>query len=271
MIAKLALIGLLAWLPLAAQAEGLTPSAEGSGLRLTAEPAERPFVSSTLQAMADFGLTPLRWRAWDLAYLAPEAVGLAVLLNNDVPLYGRMALGDSRKPWLDHSMPAISSLGDGFIEFAGAALADKLGDARLARTSAVAMQGLVVVSVYSTVLKTAAWSNRPSQDDSAHRFWDFGQSSTGFPSGHAFSAFCVAEVYGAEYGRWWTYPFACLIAYSRIYNQAHWPSDVYAGTLLGIAAGCQARQAAKSGGAPAIHLSQAIGSGTPLLVADAHF
>jgi undecaprenyl-diphosphatase len=258
---------LAAQLPLAAapsgEAAGLTPSAQGS--------AERPFVSSTLWAMADFGLTPLRWRAEDLTYLVPSAVALGVLLNNDVPLYDRMALGDARKPWLDHSMPAVSSLGDGFIEFAGAALAAKCGDARLARTSAVAMQGLVVVAAYSAVLKTAAWSNRPSEDDSAHRFWDFGQSSTGFPSGHSFSAFCAAEVYGAEYGRWWTYPFACLIAYSRIYNQAHWPSDVYAGTLLGIAAGCQARQAAESGGVPAIHLSQAPGSATPMLVADAHF
>jgi len=271
MIAKLALLSLLACLPHALSAEGLTPSAQSLGLSLTADPVERPFVSSSLQAMADFGLTPLRWRWHDLGYLAPEAVGLAVLLNNDIPLYDKMALGDSRKPWLDHSMPAVSSLGDGFIEFAGAALAEKFGDARLARTSAVAMQGLAVVAVYSTVLKTAAWSNRPSQDDTAHRFWDFSQSSTGFPSGHAFSAFCAAEVYGAEYGRWWTYPFACLIAYSRIYNQAHWPSDVYAGTLLGIAAGCQARQAAESDGPPAIHLSQALGSGTPLLVADAHF
>jgi undecaprenyl-diphosphatase len=264
------LILALGWAP-ALLAEA--PAAQGlSATPQAPAPAEeRPFGSSTLQALIDYPLSPLKLRAPDLLYLAPCGVALGVLLNNDVPIFKSMAEGDARKPWLDHSMPAVTALGDGYIEFTVAALAAKLGDARLSRTSAQAMQGLIVVAVYSTVFKTLAWSNRPSEDDTAHRFWAFDQGSTGFPSGHSFSAFCTAEVYGAEYGRWWTYPLAGLIAYSRIYNQAHWPSDVLAGSLLGIAAGYQVRQSALAGGSPGIHLSLIDNSTTPLLVANVPF
>jgi membrane-associated phospholipid phosphatase len=188
----------------------------------------------------------LRTRWLDLAWIAPSGLALGVLLHNDVPLYHKLATDDARKPWLDHSMPAISALGDGLMEFSAAALMDKLGDERLARTSVTAMQGLVVAGVYSGVLKYAAWSNRPGQDDSKHVFFDYGQPTQGMPSGHSFSAFCLAEVYGAEYGREWTYPLAALVGYSRIYNQAHWPSDVFAGALLGVLAGWQARVNAQS-------------------------
>jgi len=105
------------------------------------------------------------------------------------------------------------------------------------------------------VLKYAAWSNRPSQDDSAHRFLAYDQPSLGMPSGHSFSAFCVAEIYGAEYSRWITYPLAALVAYSRIYNQAHWPSDVLVGSLLGVATGVGVRHWAVRNGTPLFQFS----------------
>jgi undecaprenyl-diphosphatase len=244
------------------RAEGLAETAQALS------PTVRPFFKSSLQGIEDYGSSPLRLRPGDLAWLAPSAVALGVLLNNDVPIYDAMATGGARQAWLDHSMPAVSALGDGLFEFSAAALAAKLGDERLARTSAVAMQGLIVVGVYSEALKIAFWSNRPSEDDSSHKFWDFSQPTMGMPSGHSFSAFCVAEVYGAEYGRWWTYPLACLVAYSRIYNQAHWPSDVWAGSVLGVVAGVQARQSAARLGAPAIRFSVLNRSGNPMVAAN---
>lgn len=67
------------------------------------------------------------------------------------------------------------------------------------------------------------------------------QTVTGrsFPSGHAANNMAVATVlilffgwHGALY-----LPLALLIAYSRIYTGSHWPLDVLAGMLLGIAGG----------------------------------
>lgn len=227
----------------------------------------RPFLRASAEGLRDFGLSPLRMDADDIASLALAGIGLGLLVHVDVPLYAQLAKGEARKEWLDHSMPAASALGEGLIEFSAAALASKLGDERLARTSATAMQGLVVVAVYGQALKMAAWSNRPYQNDREHRYWAFDQDTLGMPSGHSFSAFCAAEVYGAEYGRALPYALAGIVAYSRIYNQAHWPSDVWVGSLLGIAAGAQARRATEAHGPPGIRFSVADRAGSPLLVA----
>lgn len=59
-----------------------------------------------------------------------------------------------------------------------------------------------------------------------------------FPSGHAVGAFSVATVVARRYGnhRWvpWTvYGFATVIGLSRIADQAHFPSDVFLGSVVG--------------------------------------
>jgi membrane-associated phospholipid phosphatase len=212
----------------------------------------------------------LRLQAPDLLWLAPSTAAVWVTLHNDLALDRALASGDARKPWLDHSMPTVSALGDGLMEVGLAALAAKLGPPRLARTSVTAIQALIVAGVATDVVKLATWSNRPYEDESGHYFWDFKQGTQSMPSGHTFSAFAAAEVYGAEYGREWTYPVAGLIAYSRIYNQDHWPSDVVVGMVLGIAAGVQAREAAAGPGAN-LRFSLQDADGTPMLVAHARF
>jgi undecaprenyl-diphosphatase len=60
-----------------------------------------------------------------------------------------------------------------------------------------------------------------------------------FPSGHAANNMAVATVLLLFFPRrgWLYLPVALLIAYSRIYTGSHWPLDVVAGMLLGIAGG----------------------------------
>jgi membrane-associated phospholipid phosphatase len=60
----------------------------------------------------------------------------------------------------------------------------------------------------------------------------------GFPSGHTIAAFSIATIFAQRYRRhrwvpWVAYGLACLVGFSRITLQDHFPSDVFAGAALG--------------------------------------
>jgi membrane-associated phospholipid phosphatase len=58
-----------------------------------------------------------------------------------------------------------------------------------------------------------------------------------FPSGHTSSAFCTATSLALRYPKWYviapSYIFAGSVAWARMYQGVHYPSDVLAGALIG--------------------------------------
>jgi membrane-associated phospholipid phosphatase len=82
---------------------------------------------------------------------------------------------------------------------------------------------------------------RPNQTDDPLTFHPFESGFTSLPSGHATQAFAVASVISAHSDRFWVsasaYTVASLVAFARVYHNAHWTSDVVAGALIGTLVG----------------------------------
>jgi membrane-associated phospholipid phosphatase len=58
-----------------------------------------------------------------------------------------------------------------------------------------------------------------------------------FPSGHTSAAFCIATSMALRYRKWYViapaYVYATSVAWARMYQGVHYPSDVLAGALVG--------------------------------------
>ncbi len=124
----------------------------------------------------------------------------------------------------------------------------EVADLGLHGTEAVALAGSITY-----VLKGFAGRARPyvSVDTNAADFGfgrGFGKGGfQSFPSGHATAAFAAASVVTSESQRWWPhqtwivapvmYGGAVLVGLSRMYNNAHWASDVVLGAGIGTFSG----------------------------------
>ena len=123
-----------------------------------------------------------------------------------------------------------------------------VADLGLHGTEAVAFSGIL-----TAVLKDVAGRARPNvsadttpNDFSLGRGFRSGGYKS-FPSGHSTAAFAAASVVTSESQRWWPngiwfvapamYGGATLVGLSRMYNNAHWASDVVLGAAVGTFTG----------------------------------
>jgi undecaprenyl-diphosphatase len=144
-------------------------------------------------------------------------------------------------PWLDMPMWLLSLSGVGgsiWIGIAGAMAA------WVPRLRPAAWQLLLVVALSQVVvdfgLKPFVARDRPFIADSAVRVVGYQPTTQSFPSGHSTTSFAAATVLSyAVRGRGLALAWllAAGIAFSRIYIGVHYPLDVAAGALLGVALG----------------------------------
>jgi membrane-associated phospholipid phosphatase len=115
-----------------------------------------------------------------------------------------------------------------------------------------AVESILAASTIITVTKVTVGRARPRKSPGDPR--DFGlfrgvkdDEYRSFPSGHSGAAFAFAALVSSETGRMWPeakwvigpvlYGSAALTGVSRIYNNAHWASDVLAGAAIGTLTG----------------------------------
>jgi membrane-associated phospholipid phosphatase len=217
--------------------------------------AEPTWWSNSLQIGGAVLSSPVEgtWQGYALA----AGVGglLAASLIHEQEWY--QAVQAERDPWQDKIMPPLTLLGDGLLHLGGYAALYQFGDSYDQSVAAQALEGQVNVAVLSILLKLAFTAERPDAAGSQRAWFTLGFSHLGFPSGHSMTAFCAAAVLGDAYQlEWLTFPLAAAVAYSRVYNQDHWPADVIAGAGLGVLIGYTVRAFhAREGSEPGVRFS----------------
>jgi membrane-associated phospholipid phosphatase len=201
-----------------------------------------------------------------------SSLALGVMVQNDERL--RRPIQGNRSEGRDEFWDGVSTLGRVEVPLGIALLGMTLSDGPFAELSAAAVQSLALTGLTILALKPLTASVRPGIDSSRRQFFSYETRSfdaLSFPSGHTMGIFAVAEVYGSAYGRWWTYPLAAMVGYSRIHGDWHWASDVLAGALLGIAAARSTHTVARARGAAGRWWGLGRRGDTPVLAAGLEF
>jgi undecaprenyl-diphosphatase len=143
-----------------------------------------------------------------------------------------------RLPFLTDVMWGLSAIGrGGIVWLLIAAVLTVMKRLRPREWAQLALALLVTSAITDAVLQPVFGRERPFVHSLDVAVIGDRPSSGSFPSGHAANAFAGAMVLSrfaaAPALAWWV--LAGAIAYSRLYLGVHYPSDVAAGALVGIA------------------------------------
>jgi undecaprenyl-diphosphatase len=143
-----------------------------------------------------------------------------------------------RLPFLTGAMWGLSAIGrGGIVWLLIAAALTVMKRLRKREWAQLALALLVTSAMTDAVLQPVVGRERPFVRSLSVAVIGDRPTSGSFPSGHAANAFAGALVLSrfaaAPALAWWV--LAGVIAYSRLYLGVHYPSDVVAGALVGIA------------------------------------
>lgn len=186
-------------------------------------------------------VAPLHWDQRQWLRFGAGVGAVAVVFAEDRPIYDAIqrARGRTTNDIARVSTPWGSSRAEWAAEaliLAGAGFGNT--NVRDAGRDAIESQ-IMASGVITPALKFAFGRARPFQELGTHHFFGFTTAYQSFPSGHATNAFATATAISQHFDNWIvptiSYTLATAIAFSRINDQKHFPSDVLAGALIGRA------------------------------------
>lgn len=149
-----------------------------------------------------------------------------------------------RSPFGDAVVPLITSLGNAGILWILIGLV-LLMRRSWRKTGVVLLLALLIEAFFcNIVLKNLVAMPRPFTLHENVQLLIPAPHDYSFPSGHTGAAFASAAALYFSRARYWIVVFvlAVLIAFSRLYLYVHFPTDVLAGIVLGIASAWLAEQ-----------------------------
>ncbi len=183
---------------------------------------------------------PASWDRGDWTVLGGTLAGTGALMAGDRNAYDWAVRNQSFSR--DSTAKYVSKLGAEYsIALSAGLLAGGLafGNREVRDTGRDAIEASVLTGILTNaVLKPAFGRERPYESGGATVFQPF-SSNASFPSGHTAQAFTVASVIAMRSEGWivptLSYTVASMVAVSRVYQQAHFPSDTLVGAVLGNA------------------------------------
>jgi membrane-associated phospholipid phosphatase len=182
---------------------------------------------------------------WDLKEwgLAAASIGTVALLGELGDVHLRNAVQKNRSGVLDDLAKVVEPFGTGYgwaVVGAYGVVGFAFHDQEAKDTAFDAAMSALLSGAITDGLKIIVGRARPEQNHGAAHFDPFGGDKS-FPSGHATTAFAIGSVIAAHSDQAWVkasaYSIAGLVAFARVYHDAHWTSDVAAGALIGTAVG----------------------------------
>jgi len=184
---------------------------------------------------------PIRWKKDDWLTAGAVGAGIAGVMAFDEHL--AFEIQERRSPATNRLSKWTTNLGatDAFVISGGLVAGGLLfKDSNVTSMGREALEASVFTGLLSSVAKRAFGRKRPIEANDETAF-EFGSSNQSFPSGHTTEAFTLASVIAARSSGWivpsLAYTAACLVAYDRLNDRAHFPSDIVAGAALGISVG----------------------------------
>jgi hypothetical protein len=185
-------------------------------------------------------MSPATWDGGDWTLLAATVAGTGGLMAGDRDAYNWAVRNQTASR--NDAAKVVSKFGAEYsVALAAGLLAGGLvfGDPGTRDTGRDAVEASILTGILTNVvMKPAFGRERPTESEGATVFHPL-SSYASFPSGHAAQAFTVATVIAMRSDGWIvptiSYTVASLVAVSRVYQQAHFPSDALVGAVVGNA------------------------------------